>query len=188
MKSGPPLDTRELGSRLRTLRQDCGLTIEALARRSKISVGLLSQLERGQGNPSLATITKVAAALGVQIGEFFPGRVPRQRLVRKDERKILQFAGPGLRYELLSPDLTGRIELLWITIPPHYSGEQHPFVHEGEEAGIVLKGELEVHTGGDVYHLHAGDSIAYPCSISHWTRNPSSETTVLVWAISPPSF
>lgn len=182
------LETRDLGSRLRQLRQQKGLTIEALSRKSGISVGLLSQLERGQGNPSLATITKVSAALGIQIGSFFPEVVQRRRVVRKNERKILEFSGPGLKYELLTPDLTGRIELLWIEVPPLYSGEQHPFVHEGEETGVVLKGELEVRVGDEVYHLREGDSITYPCNIPHWTRNPARQKTVLVWAISPPSF
>lgn len=182
------IQTRQFGSRLKALRRESGLTLKGLSARSGLSIGLLSELERGQGNPSLTTISRIASAMGVQIGLFFPDSIQRQRVVRKDERKLLELSEPGLKYELLTPDLTGQIELLWIELPPMYSGQDHPFTHEGEETGIVLQGELEVHIGEEVYHLETGDSITYLCNVPHWSRNLSRKPTILVWAISPPSF
>src|SRR3990170_2098877 len=112
------LDNREIGTRVRALRREKGLTLRELSSHSGISVGLLSELERGQGNPSVATISSIANALAVNVGGFFPVQGERRRIVRRKERKALKFPYPGPRYELLTPDLAGRIELLWIEMPP----------------------------------------------------------------------
>ena len=61
---------------LRRVRQERGLTLEELAQRSGVSIGMLSQLERGVGNPSLRTLVKIAKGLGVPMGYFLSGISP----------------------------------------------------------------------------------------------------------------
>ena len=55
---------------------------------------------------------------------------------------------------------------------PGYSSEDTPFVHDGEEFGIVLEGTHAVNVGGAHYVLQAGDSISYSSTIPHWYENP----------------
>lgn len=178
-----------IGSKLEQLRRERGLTLEKVSELSGVSASLLSQLERGMGNPSLTTLTKIAYGLGVPISLFFEGLGgSADRVVRKKERKKLLLSGRDLIYELLTPDLNRAIEFVWAEVAPGVSTAQHPFVHQGEEAGLVLQGTLEVHIGDKLYVLEAGDSISYPADIPHWHRNPGEEKAICIWVITPPSF
>ena len=179
---------RHLGSQLQQLRRRKELTLGELAQLSDVSAGLLSQLERGMGNPSFHTLSKLAYGLGVPIGLFFQGTYHSDPVVRKNNRKKLVLEDHNLVYELLTPDLQRCLEFVWVEFAPGISTEQRPFCHEGEECGLVLQGTLEVHWGDEIYLLEAGDSVSYPCNIPHWYRNPGKEKAVSVWAITPPSF
>lgn len=175
-----------IGQRLRAARSQSGLTIEQLAKRSGVSPGLLSLLERGQGNPSVNTLVKLAEALAMPISDFFPTPDPAARgVVRRGERKLLQF-NHEVTYQLLTPDLRGAIELIYTELEPNVS--VGPFRHEGEEAGILLEGVLHVHLGDETVVLEAGDSIRYATTIPHSYTNPGPERATMIWAITPPYF
>ena len=180
---------------LRRVRQERGLTLEELAQRSGVSIGMLSQLERGVGNPSLRTLVKIAKGLGVPMGYFLSGIDHSSAVVRKHERRrlvlpaaVLGLPDSDLVYQLLSPDLSGSLEMLWIEYGVGVSTEESPFTHDGEECGVILQGTLEVHVADEVWTLEAGDSVYFHSAIPHWFRNPGSEPAVMVWAITPPSF
>jgi len=174
---------------LEELRREKGLTLEMLAELSGVSASLLSQLERGIGNPSFITLSKMAYGLGVPISVFFQGLdAPTDAVVRKKHRKKLVLEDRNLVYELLTPDLNRALEFVWSEFEPGMCTEQRPFIHEGEEAGLVLQGTLEVHLGDRVYILEAGDSISFRSDIRHWYRNPGKEKVIAVWVIAPPSW
>jgi mannose-6-phosphate isomerase-like protein (cupin superfamily) len=78
--------------------------------------------------------------------------------------------------------------MVWVESAPGSSTEDSPFVHEGEECGLLLQGTLEVHIGDKLFVLHAGDSITFDSTIPHWYFNPGPERVLSVWAITPPSF
>ncbi len=190
----PPQATiSEFSRRLGPLRLAVGLSIEELAAKADISTGLLSQLERGIGNPSFNTMAKLAYALGVPIGTFFNGVQPADPVVRKHARKKLAHASfangtPAPVYELLTPDLQRKLEVIWVELPPGQSNEEAPFVHDTEECGVLLSGTLEVHLGDQVHTLNAGDSIAFNGLVPHWYRNPGKVPAVSIWIVTPPSF
>lgn len=178
-----------LGSKLEQFRREKELTLEMLAELSGVSASLLSQLERGIGNPSFITLSKIAYGLGVPISTFFQGLdAPSNAVVRKEHRKKLVLEDRNLVYELLTPDLNRRLEFVWSEFEPGICTEQRPFVHEGEEAGVVLQGTLEVHLGESAYILEPGDSISFRSDIPHWYRNPGEEKVIAVWVITPPSW
>ena len=66
------------------------------------------------------------------------------------------------------------------------SGAVH--AHHGEEAGIVLRGKLELWVDGKVFLLEAGDSFGFPSTLAHRYRNPDTEEAEVIWAITPPSY
>lgn len=188
--------TGALGRQVRQLRLDRGLTLEDVAARSGCSLGSLSQLERGLGNPSFATLVKMAHALSVSVGRLVeleqvtkPAVSP---VVRRDQRRRLNphnaVPGDGTIYELLTPDLDRALEVIYLTVPPGSSTEATPFVHEGEEVGHILKGTQEVHVDGVTHTLAAGDSIFYPSTVPHWYRNAGEEAVEAIWIITPPTF
>lgn len=176
------------GRKVRRLRQAAGLTLEQVARLSGVSIGALSQMERGLGNPSLATVFRVAQSLGSSAGQLLDGYEPGPAVVRSDERPQIGLHGGEADdgdYQLVTPP--GRpFEMIWMETPPGHSSESHPYVHEGEEVGIVLSGVKEVHVGQSVYILNAGDSITFPSHISHWYRNIGPEPVVSLWMLMHP--
>jgi transcriptional regulator with XRE-family HTH domain len=164
-----------------------GLTIAQLAASSRVSAGLLSQIERGIGNPSIDTAAKVARALGVPIGTFFVGQDPSNDLVRPESRKRLVLADHNLVYELLVPDFQGALSMLRIELPSGYCNEDAPFSHRGEEAMLIVEGSLAIHLGHQTYHMHAQDSLRFASTVDHWYE-VGDEPVVVISAMTPPPF
>ena len=187
---GVDQSTARLGSVIRSYRTG-RFTLNELASAAGISVGLLSQIERGMGNPSYKTLQKIADAMELRIGDLVDPTVPSERggtVVRKDERTRVQFGSEGLVYEFITPNLRGRLEMLQTSVPPGWGNRGHPFHHDGEECVLVVEGELAVEVDGVEHTLRAGDAITYDSGAPHWWENRSTEPAVIVGAVTPPSF
>ena len=179
--------SQAVGATIALQRATHGLTIEELARRSSTSTGLLSQLERGIGNPSLSTLTRLAQALDIPIGAFFAGSTDADDIVvHPHTRKRLFLADRNLTYQLLVPNLQGSLSMLHIEMPPMFTNERDPFRHLGEECMLVLKGEIETHAEQRTFLLTEGDSIRFASTTPHWYRT-FEHGAVLITAMTPPS-
>ena len=180
----------ELGTLIHRLRQDSDVSIGTLAATAGLSSGLVSQIERGLGNPSYTTLIKLAHALDVPVGKFFSGEEPDDRvaLVRRDDRRRLLLSEHDLVYELLTPSMNGKLGMLQVQIAPGWTNESVPYVHEGEECVTVTDGELLVVVAGTRYTLTTGDSLTYDSSVPHWYRNDTADPATLIGAMTPPSF
>jgi len=108
-------------------------------------------------------------------------------VVRRTRRRRLDYSA-GIVDELLSPSLSGSLELLSCRLPPGATSGDNPYTHQGEEAGIVIRGKLELWVDGKTFQLEAGDSFGFPSSLPHRYRNPGRDETEIIWAITPPSF
>lgn len=182
-------DARALGRLVRSIRISRGMSIEALAKVAGVSAGGISQIERGAGNPAFTTLVKMAYGMGVPVGSFMRADTEQTGLVvRRDQRKRLLPREEGLVYELLTPDLQRRLEMLRVQIASGFDNSDRPFVHEGEECVHLASGELLIYIDGDEYHLAEGDSITYNPTVPHWYRNPFPQPGVIISAITPPSF
>lgn len=180
-----------VGTQIRALRKMRKLTIEETGRRSGISTGLLSQIERGRANPSFNTLAQLAHALEIPIGRLFHYAEDKPPpVVRAKERRSLDFheRQGDASHSLLTPSLDGALEVVWVEAPPDYDTSDTPFAHPGEEFGIVLEGRHEVYLDGVRYELGPGDSITYSSAVPHWYRNPGPAPVTAIWVITPPSF
>ena len=188
-EQAPDAATRRLGEEIRRARTG-RYTVNELAKKAGVSVGLLSQVERGLGNPSFKTLSKIAGALDLRIGQLVESATTDRTagVVRKEDRTQFRFGSEGLVYELLTPSLHGRLEMLQTTVPPGFSNESDPFRHEGEECVLLLTGELSVDIDGDRHTLGAGDAITYDSGRPHWWQNATDEPAQIVGAVTPPSF
>lgn len=192
--------TDSLGHRIRRERKQQGKTLRELADACGISTSFLSQIERDQAKPSVGTLHRIADVLGVTIADLFVeptvARRPREtslaQVTRADQRKALVYPNSGIRNELLTPDLRRAIQMMWVVIPPGEGTGDEGLVHEGEECGLVLQGEIEIFVGeGDSQERHvltAGDAIYQRSTIPHRSRNIGTTDAVIVVAITPPSF
>jgi transcriptional regulator with XRE-family HTH domain len=178
-----------LSERVQRLRQQRDLSLEELAAASDVSASFLSQLERGLGNPSFLTLTKIARALSIPIGYLF-GEEPSAAngIVRRNKRKRLIPPNGDLVYELITPDLNRPFEVVSIEIAPGQAEPDSPFLHSGEECLLVLEGEIAFHLGEELHHLGPGDSITFPGHLPHWANNPGKKNASLIVVIAPPAF
>lgn len=182
----------EIGHQLRHLRLARHVTLKTLAAATDLSIGYLSQLERGQSQLTVATLVRLSNALGVPASFFFSAAPidredERAIVVRSSGRRQLTFPGVGIRDELLSPDLAGPIEMLLCTIDPGAdSGE--PYQHEGSEAGFLMAGSLDLWVGERHLELEEGDSFSFASTTPHCYRNRGPIAAKVVWIITPPSY
>jgi transcriptional regulator with XRE-family HTH domain/mannose-6-phosphate isomerase-like protein (cupin superfamily) len=108
-------------------------------------------------------------------------------VVRKEKRKFLSPC-PGVRYYLLTPNLSGPLELIYNEYDPGASTGSTLYTHPGVESGLILSGELEIQINSEVYTLKEGDSITFNSSTPHAKRNVSNTMCTCVWANTPPWF
>ncbi|MCZ4522296.1 helix-turn-helix domain-containing protein [Rhodococcus ruber] len=185
------MSTQQLGLLIRQFRAESGLSVSALSASSGVSSGLISQVERGLGNPGFTTLLKLAQALGVAVGDFFGAGGPTDepaRIVRGSARRRLQVAEPDMIYELLTPTMSGKLGMLRAQISAGWSNENLPFRHEGEECVLIAVGSLVVYVDSVRHELCVGDSITYDASLPHWYANETTDPAVLIGAMTPPSF
>jgi transcriptional regulator with XRE-family HTH domain len=177
-----------VGALVRKLRVKAGRSLASLAAAAELSPGLLSQIERGIGNPSFTTLIKLAHALEVPVGKFFVSETKTGALVRAGEHPRLLLAETNLIYELLTPHINGKLAMIRAQVAAGWSNESEPYLHEGEECVMVTQGELRIAVGGDLYVLREGDSLTYDPGMPHWYHNATDHDAVLIGAMTPPSF
>ncbi len=184
--TAPPDARQSPGHRFRRLRMKRGLSLAEVARATKVSVGFLSALERGQMRSSVATLQRIASFYKTNILSMFETNGDAHPLVRPSQRKVLE-TSPKVRMELLAWGNTAMEPHLFRVKPGGGSGE--PYTHEGEEFLHVLRGEFEIwlHDQGH-YRLQPGDSLYFESSTPHRWRNPGRSETWILWVNTPPTF
>lgn len=179
-----------LGHQIRDLRRARGVTIASLASTIHRSIGWVSQIERGMSDVSISMLTEIANALGVQVTWFFESATPvpteeAGMVVRRASRRTLDFHGSGIHEEILSPSLTGEILLVESTFAPGSSTGDRSRERRGAEAGVVLRGSLQLTVDGTTLILQAGDSFSFSQRGQHRCANTGQEPTVVLWVIAP---
>ena len=174
------------GQRFRRLRLRRGLSLAQVARATKVSIGFLSALERGQMRSSISTLRRIARFYRTNILSLFETAAENPRLVRPAQRKILETT-PGVRMELLAWGQTAMEPHLFRVKPGGGSGESYS--HEGEEFLHILRGDFEIWLNGkEHYRLKPGDSLYFESSTPHRWKNPGRSETWLLWVNTPPTF
>lgn len=170
-----------VGRRVRALRLEKNLSLADLASRAGISIGALSQIERGMSSLRVRVIWPLAAALDVEPSALIAdGSEPVNDLycVRANSRRPLPVRSEGITKDLLSPpgaSLTGMV----VTVEP--GGGTDAYAHSGHEFGIVTTGEAELVVDSTRYLLKTGDSFAFKSTLLHSFRNPGTERCTIVW-------
>ena len=182
-----------IGKQIRDLRKSKKVTLASMAEQTGKSVGYLSQVERGVSSLPIPVLQKISEVLGVQISWFFQADTEspigeRDFVVRKEFRRSLNFAGTGIREELLSPRLSGQIQMVLTTFEPGTTTGVESRQRKGEEAGFVQSGQLHLQIGDREFDLRAGDSFSIVGDEPHFVSNPSSEETVVLWVIAADTY
>lgn len=167
-------ESLNVGRRMRTLREQSGLSLRALAEACDLSVNAISMIERGESSPRVSSLHLLAQALNVRITEFFESEDRCSVVfVRKNERPrtgsdglSLESVGSGIRNQQLEPFV--------VTVAARgNSGET--IEHPGEEFVHCLRGSLEYLVAGETFSLEAGDSLLFDATQPHSFRNTGDE-------------
>jgi transcriptional regulator with XRE-family HTH domain len=182
-----------IGEQIRDLRKAKGLTITELAKRINRSTGYVSQIERNISSVSISTLQKIAAVLGVQMSWFFQGNAiapeeERDFIVRRERRRKMSFSEASVTEELLSPNLSGKLEIILTTFSAGSSTGEEDRVRKGEEAGLVISGTLELWVEDKYFLLREGDSFTFQREGPHRCHNPGDTDAIVLWVITPPSY
>ncbi len=179
-----------LGQQLRQLRKQQGRSLAEVARACGMSLGLLSQIERGLSSASVKVLHLLAREFNVSVNSLLRNAEHTQsedggRVARAGTHRYIDLSEKGISKEMYTPPACRSMDLCRATIEPGGSTGQELFVTgQGEQIGVVLKGSLELWVGDRVMLLNEGDSFCYASSTPRRWRNPGSQTTEVIWAIS----
>jgi transcriptional regulator with XRE-family HTH domain len=155
----------EVGSRLKRLRSQAGLTLEQMAAQSGVSRAMLSKVERGEKSPTLAIVVRIAKGLNVSMSTLMGAEPDPARVAHIKAANRLAFKDPetGFERQILSPShVDNGVELLLHRIPPgKSSGELPPYKTPTEKYLVVQEGRLTLYLGEARYVLESGDSFYF---------------------------
>jgi transcriptional regulator with XRE-family HTH domain len=202
----------DMGMKIRQQRVKLKMTLEQLSRKTGLSTSFLSQVERNLAQPSVSSLKKIVHQLGISIVYFLtenhidqalwgygpPAQKapteeirysPDVKVVRADKRKGFTMPGCDVLYEVLTPDLNRRLEVMFMRISEgETSGDEGMVDAPGEKFGLVLNGVFYFRAGNDEFILEAGDSIVHPADIPIWWKGLKGNPIEVIWVQTPPSF
>lgn len=167
----------DFGADIREARRARSMTLDALARESGVSKSVLSQIERGQTNPTVATLFSIARALDLDPSTLFGGARPSgpaaPTIVRvsRAETPVMADEAGGYRLTILNPpEMTGTREVYRLQLEPGGVLDSRPHAPGAREQLTVLAGAVEVQAGTATETLGEGDSARYAADIAHCIR------------------
>jgi transcriptional regulator with XRE-family HTH domain len=180
-----PKSVEEIGIRIKSIREEKGLSLDQLSKLTGFDVELLSNIESSKVQPQLGTIMKLSKALDSAFGRIVSGLGDKlYSVTRKNEQKIVSrsTSRKGRKqlytYKSLAPEVKGRhMEALIVQLEENPEDEMS--VHEGEEFIYVLNGTVLLNIGGDKFELEPGDSVYYLSTTPHLIASKSGKATIL---------
>lgn len=181
-----PLNS-QVSERVKTQRQQRGWSLEQLAAASGVSRSMLSQVERGEANPTLAVTCKIAQAFGMSLAEFVdvPGAGVAIHVVRSDDRAALYRSDEHCEIRTLSPlHLEKDVEFYQVRLKPAGALTSAPHFQGTREFLTVEQGKVRVTSGTERSELNRGDSASYRADVPHVLENlGKSDATVFLVVI-----
>ncbi|MBI5589410.1 MAG: helix-turn-helix transcriptional regulator [Deltaproteobacteria bacterium] len=179
------LSVEEIGVRIKTIREEKGISLQELSKLTGFEMEALSDIEANRFQPQLGTIIKLSKALDSAFGRLVSGVGSKlYSVTRKNERKTISRSTsyrdqkPVYLYKSLAPEVKGRhMESLLVQLAENPDGDMS--VHEGEEFIYVLDGVVTLKIGGDAFELEAGDSVYYLSTTPHLIASKTGKATIL---------
>lgn len=205
-------DSTQVGQRLRSAREELGLSLREVARRLDISASALSQIETGKSRPSVKTLYAIVSELGLSMDQLFAdsGSQPRSSRAPSTPEEAAAAAAPngggqevqlpvvqpaasrssldldsGVTWDRLTAAHDPNVDFLHTTYHPgsSSSGSEKLVRHNGREYGVVLSGELELTVGFEKYLLGPGDACSFDSNEPHRLANPGSVDATAIWFV-----
>ena len=183
-----PIDlNKDIGRRIKDLRQRNGLTQQELADRAELTKGFISQLEQGQVTPSLITLLDLIECLGTTPSDFFKS-TGTEKIVFRESDSYEKIDEEGNSSTWIVPSAqSNQMEPVLVTLQPHGAlPTDDP--HNGEEFGYVLSGRIALYRQETRFDVKAGESFYYEADKPTRIENPGARPARFLWISTPPSF
>jgi transcriptional regulator with XRE-family HTH domain len=175
----------EIGKRIKSLREEKGLSLDDLAAKTGFDADLLAKIENREVYPQLGTVIKLSKSLDAAFGQILSGAGDKPYAITrlKDQKTISRSTSQKgekhiYSYKGLAPEVKGRnMEPLIVQLQE--TPEKEISSHDGEEFIYVLNGTVLLEIGEDRFELEPGDSAYYLSNIPHWIASKSGNSTIL---------
>jgi transcriptional regulator with XRE-family HTH domain len=175
------LTNQVLQDRVTLLRKKNKLTLNQLASLSGVSRSMLSQIERGQANPTLAVTFRIAQAFGISIGELVEqaGSSANIDIVHADDPNNLFRTDKECKIRTLSPLHTEKsVEFYELKIAAKSSLKSAAHFEGARELLTVTEGSASIESGTTHCVLGVGDTAHYRADVEHCIKNTGKEELV----------
>lgn len=173
-------DKGSVGHKLRTVREERGLSQRELAQRAGVSTNAISLIERDENSPSVSTLQSLATALNVRMSYFFDEHKTTQVLhVKAANRPAI--SNGGVQIEGLDGKLNYQeMEPFLVSLQPNSGSGERQVVHTGHEMVYCLSGNVEYLIDGKIYSLEVGDILLFEAHLPHLWRNVTDEEATIL--------
>ena len=172
-----------IGITIKKIRNEKKMLLKDVAEKANISSSMLSQIEKGNANPSLNTLKTIAYVLEVPLFKFFiePEHSKEEIIIlKKENRKII--TTKDVIYEMISPETTTNIEFMkMILTKKNAESSIQPIAHKGEGNVIITLEKASK-------EMKEGDSIHIPPLKPHKWTNLTNEEAIILFTVTPPEF
>ena len=188
----------DIGGRLRLVRETRGLSQRELAGRAGLTSAAISLIEQNKSSPSVASLKRLLDAFPMSLSEFFSeveeAGTPKYFYAADEFVELspqdLGLGAGAVRVSLRQIGDASRhaLQVLHESYPPGADTGPDLLTHDGEEAGVVIDGVIEVTVADQIRVLNPGDGYLFDSRLPHRFRNIGERRCVIVSACTPPSF
>jgi len=172
------MDNVQIGEKIINFRRSNNFTIREFSKLTGLSTSLISQLERGMGNPSLNALEAIAHALNIPLFALFIGGIDNESLILRKGcgKKIFDADEKHILYDILTPSpIKSNLEMLIMNLKSKSETSGGFSEHAGEELAFVLEGEVYIMFEKEEFLLYEGDSVRILPAMKHRFRNETSK-------------
>lgn len=181
----------DIGERLKLVRNKYGLSQRELAKRAGVTNSTISMIEKNSVSPSISSLRKVISGIPMTLVEFFADEEPQIKNVPVHYRRedLLDISVKNVQYKLVGKAF-GKRDMAFMEeiYEPGADTGTDLLVHEGQEAGMIISGKLEITIDNKTHTLVAGEGYYFDCTSPHRFHNPFDEPCRLISSVTPASF
>lgn len=181
----------DIGAKVKKLRSEKQITLKNLSELTNLSIGYLSQLERGKTTVALDSLQKIAEVLGVDFTYFFEtSNINNNEICKSYERNVLFMEKNNFIEYQLSHNLSDKklLPRLIEVLPQKGTEPMEVYGHEGEEFMYVLEGILTYYYNGRIFELYPGDALHIHSDVPHNLSNNTNNIARFIVVSIPNKF
>lgn len=179
----------DVGPKLRAVREMYGLSQRELAKRAGVTNGMISQIEQNRVSPSIGSLKKILDGLSLSLADFFTLDFGSSEQVFYMQDELPDLGSGPISFHLVGFNRKDRkMSVMHEVYAPGADTGEEMLQHDGEEAGVVVRGSIELTVGAEARVLGPGDSYYFASHIPHRFRNLGDDEAEIISANTPPSF